>query len=81
MEILLVPHPILRQKAKKLEDIREEDIKIANKMMDTMKKAPGIGLAAVQIGILKRLVVIDLSKDEEKKNPLFLSYLFLDSDI
>ena len=40
-------------------------------MLETMYKAPGIGLAAIQIGILKRLIVIDISKDE-KKNPLFL---------
>ena len=40
-------------------------------MLETMYDAPGIGLAAIQIGILKRLVVIDISKDE-KKNPLFL---------
>ena len=37
-----------------------------------MYAAPGIGLAAVQIGILKRLVVIDISKEDQKKNPLFL---------
>ena len=40
-------------------------------MLETMYAAPGIGLAAVQIGILKRVIVIDLSKDE-KKNPLFI---------
>ena len=40
-------------------------------MLETMYDAPGIGLAAVQIGILKRLIVIDISK-EEKKNPIFL---------
>ena len=36
-------------------------------MLETMYAAPGIGLAAVQVGILKRLIVIDISKDEEKK--------------
>ena len=41
-------------------------------MLETMYSAPGIGLAAVQIGILKRLIVIDISKEKEKKNPLFL---------
>ena len=41
-------------------------------MLETMYAAPGIGLAAVQVGILKRLIVIDISKDKEKKNPLFL---------
>ena len=41
-------------------------------MLETMYVAPGIGLAAVQVGILKRLVVIDISKGEEEKKPLFL---------
>ena len=41
-------------------------------MLETMYAAPGIGLAAVQIGILKRLIVIDISKEDEKKTPLFL---------
>ena len=41
-------------------------------MLETMYSAPGIGLAAVQVGILKRLIVIDVSKDKEKKNPFFL---------
>ena len=41
-------------------------------MLETMYSAPGIGLAAVQIGILKSLIVIDISKDDKKKNPLFL---------
>ena len=41
-------------------------------MLETMYAAPGIGLAAVQIGILKRVIVIDLSKDNEKKDPIFI---------
>ena len=41
-------------------------------MLETMYAAPGIGLAAVQVGILKRLIVIDISKAEEKAHPLFL---------
>ena len=49
MEILLVPHPILRQKAKKLNSVTAEDIKIANLMMKSMIKAPGVGLAANQV--------------------------------
>ena len=70
MEILLVPHPVLRQKANKLNNIHAEDIKLANNMMEVMKKAPGIGLAANQVGILKRLIVIDCSTDEEEPNLL-----------
>ena len=49
MEILLVPNELLRQKANRLINITSEDIKIANQMMDTMIKAPGVGLAANQV--------------------------------
>ncbi len=41
-------------------------------MLETMYTAPGIGLAAVQVGVLKRLIVVDISKEGEKKNPIFL---------
>ena len=58
MKIYYVPHPILRQKAKKLETIQDEDLNIANNMMDTMLKAPGVGLAANQVGILKQIITI-----------------------
>ena len=67
MEILLVPHPILRQKANKLKSITEEDIKIANQMMEAMIKAPGVGLAANQVGILKQIVTINYEDKESNK--------------
>ena len=41
-------------------------------MLETMYSAPGIGLAAVQVGILKRAIVIDISKEDEEKKPIFL---------
>jgi peptide deformylase len=81
MEILLVPHPVLRQKAKKLNNIHAEDIKIANNMMEIMKKAPGIGLAANQVGILKQIVTINFEDKENNKkanyilfNPSIINY-------
>ena len=43
-----------------------------NEMLETMYNAPGIGLAAIQIGILKKIIVIDISKDKDEKKPLFL---------
>ena len=49
-----------------------ETKKLMDDMLETMYAAPGIGLAAIQVGILKRLVVIDISKDEEKKILYFL---------
>ena len=71
-KILIEPEPILRKKSQPLEKVDDSLRKLMNNMLETMYDAPGIGLAAPQIGILKRLVVIDLSKNEEKKNPLFL---------
>jgi len=71
-KILIEPDPILRKKCEPLEKVNVNTKKLLDDMLETMYAAPGIGLAAVQIGILKRIVVIDISKREEKKNPLFL---------
>ena len=71
-KILIEPDPILRKKCEPLEKVDSDVRKLMKDMLETMYDAPGIGLAAVQIGILKRLIVIDISKDEKKKNPLFL---------
>ena len=71
-KILIEPDPILRKKCSNLEIVDDDVRKLMDQMLATMYEAPGIGLAAIQIGILKRLVVIDISKDEEKKNPIFL---------
>ena len=70
--IVIEPDPILRKKSETLEKVDNELRVLLDDMLETMYAAPGIGLAAVQIGILKRLIVIDISKDKEKKNPLFL---------
>ena len=66
-KIVIEPDPILRKESQLLEGVNDEVRKLMDDMLETMYSAPGIGLAAVQIGILKRVVVIDLSKDNEKK--------------
>tara|TARA_Y100000768_G_C23867743_1_gene628919 strand:+ start:299 stop:820 length:522 start_codon:yes stop_codon:yes gene_type:complete len=71
-KILIEPDPILRKKCDPVEKVDDDLRKLMTDMLETMYKAPGIGLAAVQIGILKRLIVIDISKNGEKKTPLFL---------
>ena len=70
-KILIEPDPLLRKKCEPLEKVDDDLRKLMNEMLATMYDAPGIGLAAIQVGVLKRVVVIDLFKDE-KKNPLFL---------
>ena len=71
-KILTEPDPILRKKCEPLEKVDTETKKLMDDMLETMYAAPGIGLAAIQVGILKRLVVIDISKGEEEKKPVFL---------
>ena len=68
LEIKLIPDPILRKKAEPVKVITNDVISILNDMAETMYNAPGIGLAANQVGILKRLVVMDCSTDEEDPN-------------
>ena len=70
--IIIEPDPILRKKSQSLKNVDNDLRKLLDDMLETMYEAPGIGLAAVQIGILKRLIVIDISKEDQKKNPLFL---------
>ena len=69
-KILTEPDPFLRQKSKDIEIVDNEIRNLMDDMLDTMYAAPGIGLAAIQVGIPKRIIVIDLSKEEEKK-PLY----------
>jgi peptide deformylase len=71
-KIIIEPDPILRKKSDPIETVNNDIRKLMKEMLETMYQAPGIGLAAIQVGILKRAVVIDISKDENKKNPLFL---------
>ena len=70
--IVIEPDPILRQKSQPVEKIDKNLKKFLDEMLETMYAAPGIGLAAVQVGILRRIIVIDVSKNDEKPNPLFL---------
>ena len=70
-KIIIEPDPILRKKSVPLEKVDNDLKKLMDDMLLTMYEAPGIGLAAVQIGILKRLIVIDITKEEEKKIHFF----------
>jgi peptide deformylase len=69
-KILTEPDPFLRQKSSEVDQVTDETRKLMDDMLETMYDAPGIGLAAIQIGVPKRVIVIDLSRDE-KKNPLY----------
>jgi peptide deformylase len=64
--------PILRKKAEPVKEITPELVKLSDDMLETMYKANGVGLAAPQVGKSIRLVVIDLSKEEEERKPIVL---------
>ena len=69
--ILIEPNKILRQISKPVERVTNEVQKLMDDMLDSMYSANGIGLAAIQIGIPKRIIVMDLSKDPDKKEPRY----------
>ena len=69
--ILTEPNQILRQVSKPVEKVGEEEKKLMDDMLETMYAANGIGLAAIQIGIPKRIIVIDLNRDEIQKKPMY----------
>ena len=70
-KILVEPDPFLRRKSKKVEKVDDDVRSLINDMLETMYDAPGIGLAAIQIGVPKRIIVMDLAKENEKKQPLY----------
>ena len=70
-EILTEPNKILRQVSLPIDKVTKEDQKLMDDMLETMYHANGIGLAAIQIGIPKRIIVMDISKKEDEKNPMY----------
>ena len=69
--ILTEPNQLLRQVSKIVEKVGLEEQQLMKDMLETMYEANGIGLAAIQIGIPKRIIVMDISKNEDKKEPRF----------
>jgi len=67
--LIILPDPLLRQVSKPVERVDAPLLKFAGDMLDTMYDAPGIGLAAIQVGEPLRLVVIDLAKEGEAPEP------------
>lgn len=69
-EIVLLPDPVLRQVCQPIETVDDEIRQLADDMLETMYDAPGIGLAAIQIAVAKRMLVLDVAKEEEPENPM-----------
>ena len=70
-EIIIVPHPLLRQKSKPLKKVTKEDVELSKNMTNIMKKAPGVGLAANQIGILKQIITVHIQDKEQEIEKIY----------
>lgn len=70
LEILVAPHPVLKQKAKPVAEVDDRVRKLMADMVESMYAAKGIGLAAPQVGVLERIVVIDLQEKDQPPAPM-----------
>ena len=70
-KILVEPNKLLREVSRPIKEVNKEIQLLMDDMLETMYSANGIGLAAIQIGVPKNLIVIDLMTKEKKKNPMF----------
>jgi peptide deformylase len=69
--ILTVPDPLLKRVSEPVDTVTDELRVLMDDMLETMYAAPGIGLAAIQIGVPKRIIVMDLAKEDEPKQPRY----------
>ena len=69
--IITEPNKLLRQISKSVDCVGKDEQKLMDDMLETMYEANGIGLAAIQIGVPKRIIVMDISKNENKKEPRY----------
>jgi peptide deformylase len=72
LPILTLPDPRLRKVSQPVARVDAEILRILDDMLETMYAAPGIGLAAIQVAVAKRMLVVDIGKEEESRDPLFL---------
>ncbi|MGD9670805.1 MAG: peptide deformylase [Hyphomicrobiaceae bacterium] len=70
LPIITLPDPILRTQSSPFEQVDEDTRRLIDDMLETMYAAPGIGLAAIQVGVPKRLLVLDVTDKEEPRNPI-----------
>jgi len=69
--ILTVPDPVLKRVSKRVDAVTDETRALMDDMLETMYAAPGIGLAAIQVGVPLRVIVMDLAKEDEKPEPRY----------
>lgn len=73
LEIVKIPDPVLREKSVPVETVDDDLRRLMDDMLETMYDAPGVGLAAIQVGVPKRLIVLDVNGDEENRQPIVMA--------
>jgi len=73
LPIIVAPDPRLKAKGVAVDKVDDDIRRLMDDMLETMYNARGIGLAALQVGVVKRIIVVDLAKDEEEPAPLFMA--------
>ena len=72
LRIYEYPHPILKKKAEPVAEVNDDLRRVLDDMLETMYEAPGVGLAAPQVGLSQRMVVIDAAREDEEPAPMYL---------
>jgi peptide deformylase len=72
LDIIKLPDPVLRKKSTAVEQVDNDLRRLLDAMLETMYEAPGIGLAGIQVGVPKRIITIDVTRDEGPREPLYL---------
>jgi peptide deformylase len=65
-EIVTIPDPVLRRKARKVTEVDADVRKLINEMVESMREAPGVGLAAPQVGVSSRVIVVEFGDEEDE---------------
>ena len=81
MDIKTIPDPVLRRKAQPVSKISDETRELIDNMVDTMREAPGVGLAAPQVGISQRIIVVEYTTNEEEEDAPKKLYAFVNPEI
>ncbi|MEN4041847.1 MAG: peptide deformylase [Anaerolineaceae bacterium] len=68
-EIVTIPHPVLRKKARKVNEVDVDVRTLIDEMVAAMREAPGVGLAAPQVGVSSRVIVVEFGKEEDEDAP------------
>ena len=81
LPIVQIGNPVLRKKSHKISRITAETRRLANEMLETMREAHGVGLAAPQVGELVRLIVVEFPEDDEKEDSPLRTYQVVNPEI